>query len=297
MRYPSFGFRQLAATMTLFTAGCTEPRGAAVNAQTPSPCEAPRQLATLPDDIVEASGVVFSATNPAVIWVHNDSDRHLYALDRNGALQARVRLPEPEPRDWEDIATGPCPGGGSCLYLADIGDNLHVRSSVSVLRVPEPALDAGKTAEPERFTFRYPDGARDAEALFLLGGRIHIVSKGRAAPIALYRAPPRLGTEPMDLERVRALTPGGVQLPDQVTGAGATPDGRWVVLRTYSYLDLYRVAGDTLPASATTRVNLTPLREPQGEGVAINAAGEILLVSERALGRPGSLSYLQCRLE
>jgi hypothetical protein len=283
--------------MALSPAACTEARGGSADAQLPSPCESPRQLATLPDDLVEASGVVFSPGQDSVLWVHNDSDDRLYALDRRGALLARVSLPGDRPRDWEDMAAGPCAGGGSCLYLADIGDNDAVRPSVTVLRVPEPGLADNRTAEPERFQFRYPGGPRDAEALFLLHGRIHIVSKGRGSPISLYRAPADLQPGITMLEQVRAFTGMVAQLPDQVTGADASPDGRWVALRTYSYLDLYQVQGDSLPAAATVRVSLTPLREPQGEGVAINAAGEILLVSERARGRPAPLSYLRCRLD
>jgi hypothetical protein len=298
MLHPALRFENWAvAALAALLAACGEPRTAAARAQTPPPCDPARQVATLPDDIVEASGVVFSPTHQGILWVHNDSDRFLFALDRTGTLRARIPLPEPEPRDLEDIAAGPCGGGrGSCLYLADVGDNDHRRTSVAVLRIPEPALTDSAMAAPERFVFQYEDGARDAEALFLLGGRIHIVSKGRNGPIALYRAPATLRPEAMLLERVRTLTDGLVQIPNQVTGADATPAGDWVVIRTYTYLDLYRVHGDTIATSASARAPLASAAEPQGEGVGINAAGEIFLVSERALGLPAPLSYLRCQL-
>lgn len=292
-----FRFRTLGALLAFTLVACGESRNAAATAETPPMCDPPRQVAVLPSDLVEASGVVFSPSNPDILWVHNDSDRYLYALDRSGTLKARVAVAGPRPQDWEDIATGPCAGGsGSCLYLADIGDNEHHRTSISVLRVPEPALTDTVTAPPERFVFQYVDGPRDAEALFLLHGRLYIVSKGRNGPIALYRAPAVLGPEAMLLEKVRNFTDGLVQIPDQVTGADATPAGDWVAIRTYTYLDLYRVRGDTLATAATARTMLAPAAEPQGEGVALNAAGDVFLVSEKALGLPAPLSYLRCRL-
>ena len=44
--------------------------------------------------------------------------------------------------DWEDIAVGPGPEPGvSYVYIGDIGDNLRLRSTISLLRFPEPDLD------------------------------------------------------------------------------------------------------------------------------------------------------------
>jgi len=281
-----------ALAMAGAAAGCADHDGA--TAQTTAQCEPPRRVATLPAQINEASGAVFSPGNPDVLWVHNDSDRHLYALDRQGRLLARVALPGERPRDWEDIAAGPCADGGACLYLADIGDNQHERELVTVLRVPEPGLEDQTVTAVEHFRFRYPDGPRDAEALFLLGGRVHIVSKGRNGPIAVYRAPAQLNAETMTLEHVRTLTDGLVQIPDQVTGAAQA--GNWVALRTYRYLDLYEVHDDTLATYASFRVSLAELREPQGEGVALSSAGEIFLVSEKQHLGTAPLSYLRCTL-
>ena len=41
-----------------------------------------------------------------------------------------------------------------------------------MFRLPEPALDAAETLVPELIEAAYPDGAHNAEALFLIGGRI-----------------------------------------------------------------------------------------------------------------------------
>src|SRR4030095_11796189 len=70
-------------------------------------------------------------------------------------------------------AIGPGPQGGqSYLYVGDIGDNNHVRSSVVVYRAPEPNVDIGHPpgngqmlGNVDALVLHYPDGAHDAEAL------------------------------------------------------------------------------------------------------------------------------------
>src|SRR5262245_5258310 len=107
-------------------------------AGTAGPCRV-EHAAALPD-LPEASGLAVSRRHPGIIWSHNDSgnDTVLFALDSSGQVRGRVRVPI-EMRDWEDVSAGRCPAG-SCLYLADIGDNRQVRRQIRIVRVPEPAL-------------------------------------------------------------------------------------------------------------------------------------------------------------
>ena len=77
------------------------------------------RLAGLP----EASGLVASRTAAGRLWAHNDSGKpEVFSLDTKGQVTGRVLLSGAALEDWEAMATGPC-GGGTCLYLADIGDN------------------------------------------------------------------------------------------------------------------------------------------------------------------------------
>jgi hypothetical protein len=66
-----------------------------------------------------------------------------------------------------------------------------------------------------------------------------------------------------------------------VTGATASADGKWVAVRTYAALYFYPAepfvtGGDVAPIM----VDLRPLREAQGEGVAMGADGTVWLTSE-----------------
>lgn len=265
-------------------------------------CAPPTRTGTTPAALGEASGVAASRRHPGVLWTHNDSggEAAISAIDSTGRELGRVRVAGARNRDWEDIALGPCPAG-ECLYLADTGDNRLRHDEAVVYRIPEPAPGDTVSAPAERFPLRYPDGPRDVEALYLLpDGVLYLVSKGRHHPIELYRYPPpfRAG-ETVVVEEVQRFSESGVALPFMVTGAGATPDGRWVAIRTYSAVQLYHpdATGHLTPALPPPGLDLQHLAEPQGEGVDIRADGTLILISEAGpRGVPGTLGRLPCRL-
>jgi hypothetical protein len=264
-------------------------------------CTEAHRIATLPDPLEEASGIVGSRAHPGVFWVHNDSEGTpaLYAIDERGALLAEIEIPGTVQSDWEDIALGPCPAG-VCLYIGDIGDNLHDSDDRAILRIPEPDPRSASISHVERFPIRYPDGARDAEALFVLPDTsVFIISKGRSGAVTVYRYPPPLRQDAVvTLEAVQQLTPGLVQLPDLVTGADALPDGSSVVIRTYTHLQLYDLDADTLrPRWPGSGFDLAILAEPQGEGITLLADGTLYLVSETGPERrPPPFSRLRCNI-
>lgn len=258
---------------------------------------APRRL---DGDIHESSGVAASRAHAGTFWTHNDSgDPLLYAVDAQGRTAGRVRLAGASVEDWEDIALAPCPAGGDCLYVADIGDNDAERASITVYRVPEPAPGASESAPATAIRLRYPDGAHDAEALFVLNGILHVVTKGESGPIALYRAPAGAGAGgEATLERIRALSDGTVERPERITSADASPDGRWVVLRTLHEATLYPAAELTgTGALSPRRVDLRGLDEKQGEGIAFTPDGSLLVTSEGGKKKqPATFARLSCTL-
>ncbi len=286
-----------AALLALLTLGCT------TRVAETSVCDLPRRTGTLPAALAESSGVAASRAHPGVFWTHNDSDGDavLFAIDTAGTVLGRVRVTGARNRDWEDLALGPCPAG-ECLYIADTGDNRGERDEVALYRVPEPAPDAAATAPAERFRLRYPGERLDTEALYVLpGGRVHLISKGRNEPVTLFRYPGELrAEETVELRRVGALSHGPVGLPYQVTGAGAAPDGRWVAVRTYTAVQVYRVGwrGRLRPRFAGAGIDVQALAEPQGEAVAVTADGAIVLTSEAGpRGVPGTVARIECRLD
>ncbi|HUF51933.1 MAG TPA: hypothetical protein VMN60_14005 [Longimicrobiales bacterium] len=277
--------------------GTDEPAGAHPATGAWLDCSAPRRIAILPAQIREASGIAPSVLHPGSFWINNDSEGEpaLHAIDRQGRLLARLSLPASVPQeDWEDIAVAPC-GDRSCIYVADIGDNLHHRSDIAILRFPEPARDDSIQAV-QRFPIRYPDGPHDAEAMFVLPDEsVFIITKGRDGAATVYRYPGSLRPGTVTLQPVQQLTAGVAQLPDLVTGAAATPDGKIIAVRTYTRFDLFHFSADTLALIGSA--DLSPLREPQGEGISISADGTIMLVSETGpTADPPPLSHTNCNL-
>jgi hypothetical protein len=254
----------------------------------------------LPEEIEESSGVVASTEWPGVLWTHNDSgnDPVLYAVYASGQMVGRSRVRGAENRDWEDIGIGPCPDG-SCLYIGDIGDNNRERTEIAVYRVPEP--EPGSPSAPaERFPMRYPDGPHDAEAMFVLpSGDLFVITKAAEGPQRLYRYPgPLRADEPVVLEPLVDVGGSGGDPFQQVTGAAATPSGRWVAVRRYKRLSIFLaeelIAGRVTPV---LEVDLTPLGEVQGEAVELLDNGRVVLTSEAGFhAAPGTISLLQCNL-
>jgi hypothetical protein len=161
---------------------------------------------SLPEDVHESSGVAVSRQHAGTFWTHNDS-------------------------------------GEPYIYIADIGDNDAKRPLITVYRVPEPTPGEAQTRPAEALQASYPDGAHDAEALFVHNGQMYILTKGETGPVALYRFPS--STQPgqtVRLERVREFAGDDVKRKERITGADASPDGRWIAVRTLRDLSLYPTA-------------------------------------------------------
>ena len=253
------------------------------------------RLAALP----EASGLTASVSAPGRLWAHNDSGRaEIFTLDATGKMTGKVSLPGAQVVDWEAVASARC-GSGSCLYVADIGDNAARRKEITVYRVPEPAQPGGTAQVDAVLRAAYPDGAHDAEALLASpDGTLYIVTKGETGPVALYRLPRDAGSgKTVRLEPVGAPLSKRVSSPaGRITDGAISPDGDQVVLRTLTALTFYRAA-DFLKGDfrEIRRVDLKSLKEPQGEGVAFGASNTVYVAGEGGgKSQPGTLAVLTC---
>jgi hypothetical protein len=269
-------------------------------AAAPSLCRVSGGIVRVPG-LSEGSGIAASRRTQGTLWAHNDSgEATIFRLDPQGSLTGRVRVSGAVVDDWEDIAVGPCPQG-SCVYIGDIGDNNGRRDHIVIYRTREPAATDQVTEPVETFRATYPDGAHDAESLFVTPeADVFIITKGDPGPIAVYRFPRPLQVgASVRLERVgEPVATANVDAGDRPTGADVSPNGEWVAVRTTRWVALYQASDLTAGRwRETARTDVSGLREPRGEGVTFGENGTLFLLGEGGLfSSRGSFARLDCTL-
>jgi hypothetical protein len=273
-------------------------------------------------DVDEASGAALSATQGGVLFTINDSGNEplLYALDTTGADRGAWRVRGARNVDWEAVSVGPCGApdasgtdgaASSCVYIGDVGDNTAERVTRSIYRVPEPAAEGagftGSTGRAQQLVYRYSDGPRNVEAMYVApDGGIFLIMKNTPRRIAargrrarVYHLSPSAwdGPSPATAQLVDSLpiVPGSA-LGRQITDAALSPDGRHVAVRTYSQVFIFATdsaTGRIDSARAPAVCNISDFLEV-GEGIAwLETSGALVLTNE---GRSAPIFRVSCPL-
>jgi hypothetical protein len=252
--------------------------------------------------LVEASGICVSRSNPSVLWSHNDSGHpnRLFAIGNKGEDLGYFILTGAGARDYEDICIGPGPiEGVNYIYLADIGDNDAQYSYIIIYRFPEPdahQLDSAgiyymNSESIERMEFTYPDGPRDAETLMIdpWTKDLYIVSK-RDYRSLVYKAtyPQAVGAR-TELEKI-------AQLPFNWALAGdISADGTLIAIKVFNRIySWHRNTGESVLDALKRQPKLLPyILEPQGEsfGWTENGDGYFTLSEKSGVPSPDLYYY------
>lgn len=248
--------------------------------------------------IDESSGIVVSRHNPGVLWTHNDSGDgpYLYAVDSTGRALGRLRVTGAVARDWEDIATGPCPDDmeAQCLFIADTGDNIFIRPLVTIYAVRDPTPPVQQTERALALALQYPDGSRDVEAMFVDGqGTLHLITKGNRGSIDHY-AVSRSEWGKQTVVTARYVQAVGIRATRRrlVTGAALSPSGREVAIRSRRFVYLFAFDGERL--GDTPIVTCAEDLLTEGESVDFLSEDVLVLTTEAGQGEAAPLYRLPC---
>jgi hypothetical protein len=184
---------------------------------------------------------------------------------------------------------------GSCVFIGDIGDNSSDRRSITVYRTREPSPSDASTAPVDALEAAYPEGAQDAESLFVARGMLFLVTKGENGPVRVYRFPSVAAQGRTKLELVAKLTGATTDKVARVTDAAVSPNGRWIAMRTNHLVLFYRTEALLAGKPGTPlSFDLRPLHEPQGEGITWADDQTLYLAGEGPGG--GTLARVSCSL-
>ena len=227
----------------------------------------------------EASGLAPCTYRSDWLYAHNDGGdfNRFFILDTNGKHLKSVIVPFSGNRDMEDIAVDPNPvNGNTYVYLADIGDNNGVYPEIKIYRFREEYfLDNNRDTTAQRaqtYLFVYPDGPRDAEAMFIdpWSHHMYIFTK-RDARTSVYKAQfPFDSTKTTVLAKVATLPFSGVVAGD------ISSDGKNILLKTYAQVFLWeRNAEETIVSAFSRQPKMVPYKsEKQGEAVCWSNDGQ-----------------------
>jgi hypothetical protein len=258
--------------------------------------------------INESSGLARSLRQPGIFWTINDSGGEpcVFALDTKGQTRAKVRLRDAVNIDWEDIAIARDQEGTPKLFVADIGDNLTMRPSVTIYEVPEPEVPAaGETAVGETWSegtvkwhLAYPGHPRNAEGLFVhpTTRQVFIVTKSDSKPSEVFAA--TLEGNPEETQLLESVAeirfPAKMRLGKRprdntmATAADISPSGDRLLISTYSYIYEWKLSD---PANLANDLKAAPVRiaprvTRQMEAVAYDGDGRTLWFTSEQLPAP-----------
>jgi hypothetical protein len=251
-------------------------------------------------ELAEVSGLAASRAHPGIYWAQNDGDNaeRLVAIRPDGSRVASLRIEGVRNTDWEDLDAFEL-DGKRYLLVSDTGDNGGIRKTLWLHVIEEPARLRDAVVKPAwSIEFRWPDGARDCEAVAVdaAAGQVLLISKKRVPPdvLALPLRPRSDGevqvAQPVGLLRgiaqptVKELRQNPVygRYRSQVSGADLSPNGRVLAVLNYHAIHLYvrepgQAWSEALATAKPDRLALPWL--PQAEGIAFGADGRSLLVA------------------
>lgn len=245
------------------------------------------------EGLSEMSGLEASPTHPGVLWSINDSGNRptLFRVGTKGESLGRVKVRGAILGDWETLAFWK-EGDKTWLLIGDVGDNRGWRSHVRVYAVPEPGPNDTVVDVAWKLSFRYPDGARDAEGIAVdARDQSLLVLSKRDKPARLYRVPlsARGMEEPVNAQFLTTVSVSRDRpFPARPTGLDVSKDGSRMAVLTYKGLFVWNRSPGEAWATALARdaAEVVVPRMAKAEAMSFGAEQDVLFVGSERLPAP-----------
>lgn len=244
-------------------------------------------------DYKEISGLVCGRKNENLVYMIEDkgNDNEVYVFNQTGQFQTKIVLTGLDNIDWEDLAIGSGPiAGETYIYIADIGDNDAIRSSVRIIRFIEPDLSSNNSntisiADYDIINFQYPTGAKDAETLLfdpftkdlILMSKREIVSR-------VYKL-----QFPYNQNMNKAVFVGLLPFKKLVAG-DISSDGQRIAVKNKNTIYYWETVGNNMLKTIFDNPPKTVAYtvEPQGESLGFSADGQSYFTISETKGHAGA---------
>lgn len=241
-------------------------------------------------DVRESSGVAPSREFPSEYFTHNDSgdSARFFRFNLKGEVTAEFALTNAKALDWEDMATAKL-NGKNYVFLGDIGDNAEKRESIQIYRMLEPKISGKKQIDTyETFMLKYPDGPQNCEAFMVHpSGDFYLVTKVKQGSSRVYVLPAPKAAKAYTLTHLGTVEVGtAVPFSQSITAGDISPDGRNIILRTYTSAFEFAVPKNPRKwwSSSPTRIEM-PIQD-QGEAICYALDGKSLIITSEGKNCP-----------
>ena len=243
--------------------------------------------------VAECSALWASPSQPGVFWTLSDSGAKpaITPIRADGTMVpvgksfwGAVTLKGATNVDWEAIS-GDAAGN---MIVGDVGNNVSRRKELAFYLFKEPAPGVTEVTDVRKVTFVWPDQAsfpdpelsHDCEAMFLLRGKLYLLTKHRRDALTdLWRADIPAAGDRATLTKLARFDVGGM-----VTDACLSPDQKHLAILTYRNVwvfDVPALGEDFFRAPALHAPISPPMLSFQVEGCTWVDAGHLLLGSEQ----------------
>ena len=243
------------------------------------------KINTLSNTVHEVSGITCLGKDH--LYVINDSGNKnlLYRLDQKGSILDKIKLPDTENLDWEDLAYDT----QNNIYVGDFGNNNNKRKDLMIYRVGGVlnkdisvekiwfSLEDQKKFPPKKKNFNY-----DIEAFIHLNNHLYLFTKNRSSKFEgttkLYKLPASPGKHVAKLIGTYRTCKDNADC--FVTGATVNRSGDTIVLLTYNKLFvLSDFKGDDLFGGSIQKIKLN--HYSQKEGVCFKNDSTLYITNEK----------------